>query len=159
MALKTAQDKAEALAAEYQEQISKPLDLSNPGKLPLKDLPREVAHAMLDAKLDGQPMEILLGSGKWVPAGSMFEVELIHRLRPVPLTKPSVDWSVLHKDVIGIARDQNGEVYAYTQEPYTRETVWVLDAGQVFRLSNLLANLDPGTCHWKDSWVDRPEGV
>lgn len=73
-------------------------------------------------------------------------------------TKPSIDWSHVHSDFKALARAADGVGYIYTARPEPESFSW-RNAGDEVITANYFASYDPGTCDWKDSLVERPEGV
>ena len=81
---------------------------------------------------------------------------LVQRVKPNPLTKPSIDWSQLPEWVQAIARDANGHTWAYAREPKRHVSEWA-GGGRFARVDEVHASLNPGTCPWDESLVMRPE--
>jgi len=113
--------------------------------------------AVMQAKLDGKPIErcYLYTHGNWVPSNNPSWNWEYFDYR-VAVTKPSVDWSVLSKDVVAIATDADGTHWAYADVPTNDEESWIGD--YLFR-AEYIASFVPGTCDWRDSLIVRPEGV
>ena len=89
-------------------------------------------------------------SPSWVDAS-------VYRVRPQPLTKPTwpaglADW------VQWIARDEDGELRAFAEKPWHCSSMWISPPRKRFASLNAV-NIDPGTCDWRDSLVQRPEGM
>lgn len=77
------------------------------------------------------------------------------RAKPVPLTKPSIDWSQVTKEWRWLVRDIDGSMYLYKVKPEQCYRGWVFDAGNTIYCGHFVSCC-PGTCDWKDSLVERP---
>lgn len=80
---------------------------------------------------------------------------LAWRVKPQPLTKPSIDWSHVAPECKWLARDKNGECSLFTERPSLEERIWFVNG---WLKASPFASLNPGTCDWRDSLVKRPEG-
>ena len=67
-------------------------------------------------------------------------------------TQPSVNWDHLRPDLVAIARDEDGNGYAYAKVPDVMDNGWW---GEGLSVSHF-ASYNPGTCDWRDSLVMRP---
>lgn len=101
----------------------------------------------------GGPYE-RFSDGGWVDIEPRWTQMTVYRVKSK--TKPSVDWSVLKKAWRFIARDLGGDAYCYADKPTQGNSGWL--RGVSMRIDHL-ASYDPGTCDWRDSLVERPEGV
>jgi hypothetical protein len=99
--------------------------------------------------------------GKWieitpefnsVPFYSDWEFEVAPDPEPTPMT---VNWDHVHPDCNAIAKDFSGAIWGYDRIPARNGPIWNQDRCRTFHVS-ILASLDPGTCHWKDSLIIRP---
>jgi len=79
--------------------------------------------------------------------------------RAAPTTKPSVDWSALDEKWRFIAVDGDDWAYAHAERPNIYDKQWVVPGGDCFRIDGFLSSYRPGTCDWRDSLIERPEGV
>ena len=84
--------------------------------------------------------------------------------RDEPLTKPHIPgdvWKVLPDDFTRVAHDAHGVVWAGSSDlavlhkEGTQFSHW--DAEQIAEITGL-KGVNPGTCDWRDSLVQRPEG-
>lgn len=77
-------------------------------------------------------------------------------------TKPDVPWSVIKWFFKYAAKDENGCVWLFQEKPFHNAPnafVRGWSGGlQVFCASGFL-EIDPGTCHWSDSLVERPKNT
>lgn len=104
----------------------------------------------------GVEFEFYSTKGIWVKTPSDFFT--CNTYRPVipAHTKPSPPWEYLADWVNWVARDENTRFWAYEIEPLDGESTWDFNEGWCEPLAAL--KFDPGTCHWRDSLVKRPEG-
>jgi hypothetical protein len=106
-------------------------------------------------KAHGGPYEMFHGLG-WMENGHYdFNSSITYRVKPAPLTKPSIDWSHVAPEFKWLARDQCGDTYLYAFKPDAEVFVWVTEG--VFCECKGFASYSPGTCAWRDSLVERPE--
>ncbi|MCJ8334591.1 MAG: hypothetical protein MJH10_10160 [Epibacterium sp.] len=82
---------------------------------------------------------------------------------PKPLTKPAVPWDVLADHIFNAVKVEVGPnewiVYGCTGTPEwveDRQTWMASNANQMFSISAIM-DIDPGTCHPRDSLVQRPK--
>jgi hypothetical protein len=72
--------------------------------------------------------------------------------QPAPdATKPQVPWDAMSDDIKWLARDEDGEFAGYKEKPIAGPDYW---AGNGVNISGV--KIDPGTCDWRDSLVQRP---
>lgn len=71
--------------------------------------------------------------------------------------KPHASWEHLAEHIVAIARNRNGDVWAFTVEPViaTGGSAWGANGGSKFNIS-CLNTTKAGTCDWKESLVLRP---
>ena len=85
---------------------------------------------------------------------------ITYRAKPAPLTKPHIPdevWRVLPDWVTCAAQDSDGSVWALSADP-SLMTVGTWGAGNHKHIT-WLKGVTPGTCHCRDSLVQRPEGL
>lgn len=116
--------------------------------------------AVMQAFEDGKPIEfrdVSLAHARWMRINlpSWNWQHLDYRVSGTPMTIP---WEALSRDVIGAARDRSGNIYAYTSEkPKAIRGTWIPGSdSDIYWIDDLLIGVDPGTCDWKDSWIDNP---
>ena len=124
-----------------------------------------LSEDMRKAFMDTRSLEYYGLSGGWLGFSEEviekewwngFTQNRIIRKRPTPLTKPDIPWDVLRDEFKWAARDENGNVWVHSSLPESGHTCWVSDSDYVACLDFLNA-IDPGTCDWKDSLVERPK--
>lgn len=72
----------------------------------------------------------------------------------ISLTKPSINWDHVDNRYNWMARGQGGLVFLHEEMPVNLEAFWSRNGRVMSAHSH--ASLDPGTCNWKDSLVERP---
>jgi hypothetical protein len=119
-----------------------------------KDLPEEEQRELVWHRHLSTPIEYLHQTD-WVqavPFGAMFNPTCAYRLA---LTQPSANWSHVHPDYNWLARDKDDCAYFYAASPTKVGDGWI----EHFTFSaKAFTSYKPGTCDWKDSLVQRPEG-
>ena len=95
---------------------------------------------------------------KWFEAYAPdWSLHVHYRAKPQPLTKPQVPWEHMADWVQYVARDENGQIWAFDTVPTLGRRTWKYREGDTEDLKAL--KIDPGTCDWRDSLVKRPEGL
>lgn len=79
---------------------------------------------------------------------------VIYRVKPIELTKPSINWDHVHEDYKWLATDADSLTYLFENKPSLGGNVWLTnDTSPLARSHDSLKN---GTCNWEDSLVERP---
>jgi hypothetical protein len=137
------------------------LDLSNPGKLPLKDLPDDIASAMFMAERHGAKMEVFIHN-KWEDVMQSFWFQNnTYRIAPSAapgLTPDVIRWKRLPAWVIAVARDKDGGVWGHESKATKDFDCWDCD-GEVINLSVWPKIVKRGTMPWDQSLQLRPVAV
>jgi hypothetical protein len=120
---------------------------------PLGMYPEEVREAL---QKHGGPYQRFDGPHWGRIPEPRFSLDSAYRLAPGPLTKPDPPWHILADWVQWVARDEDGEFWAFNEKPELGKSAW-WDAYSWETLRTL--KFDPGTCDWRDSLVERPEGM
>lgn len=77
-------------------------------------------------------------------------------------TPDTIDWTHVAKDIGWMARDSGGKVCLFVDEPVkviARYGKGFWNNGIDFVDARAFASYVQGTCDWRDSLVQRPEGV
>ena len=91
--------------------------------------------------------------------------DVVYRLRPKPLRDMVVApelWRALGREWRWVARDEDGEIWAYSFKPVTKRIQWCGEDEEGLRLlPNFFAPglIDPGTKPWDQSLIERPDDV
>ena len=70
-----------------------------------------------------------------------------------------IPWGILNNEWQYAAKDLNGEVYLFTEEPWMAEDDWASGCRMCWVSGILNKNLDPHNIPWDKSLIKRPEGV
>lgn len=123
------------------------------------ELSREEQHALFDAYLNGKEIE-RVDDNIWrvilLPCWSLVST---YRIKPVPLTKPSIDWSAVHEEYKYLAQDRSGYGCLFKNRPHMMYNVGWADQTSSHSVAEVFTSYVAGTCDWQDSVVQRPEGV
>jgi hypothetical protein len=121
-------------------------------KTPFGLLEPETQEAL---KAHGGPYEVYC-HGEWLENNyPTFRLAVVYRVKPQPLTKPSIDWSHVAPKWRWLARDADDDAFLYKEKPYALHSKW--SSSKEIRRADTFASYTPGTCDWKDSLVERPE--
>ena len=88
--------------------------------------------------------------------GQIFANSII-RKKPAPLTKPVIPWDVIKDEFKWAARDEIGSIWVYERKPELKVPVGEWISRACHRVLGFELRVDPGTCDWKDSLVERPK--
>lgn len=125
---------------------------------PFGKLDRETKGALLLAQHEGAEIEVAHPDNpeKWTAVlwGTGLISELIYRVKPVPLTPDTIDWSQVVEGWDWLARDSNGTAYFYSSEPSAEVFSWTAPGNYGVHVTQ--SSYVRGTCDWKDSLLIRP---
>ena len=125
------------------------LDLSNPGKLPLQDLPDDIAVGMVMAWRNGA---LVYWHDSTLP--QTMSVFGVYRIRPAKqLIAP---WEWLAPWIKALVINPNKDVYGYNLIPKLGNGSWEYGCGTVVCLSRVLT-FDTDGIVWHNSLTLRPE--
>ena len=85
---------------------------------------------------------------------SQFADTLVYRIAPEPETDIELPWHVISPEYKWAARDADGAVWVYEEEPFPKFDIWC-GAGKTCR--HIIHK--PGNKPWDQSLIKRPEGV
>ena len=118
---------------------------------------------LFEAWLDGEKFEHMARADLWLEISRpKWLPHCTYRIKSKPApTKPSIDWSAVSEKFKYLAKDRNDEsLYLYTHKPKPQVWVWRSKVkGCSIVSADQFASASRGTCDWKDSLVERPEGV
>ena len=129
---------------------------------PFGELDTETQNALFQAWRRGATMEYsyVEAPGIWSTTNApTWSENKLYRVEPAEATKPSIDWSHVAPGYKWLARDEDGRSYLFDDKPTIRISVWLACDGIDYAHPDGFASYAPGTCDWKDSLVERPEGV
>lgn len=113
------------------------------------------AIVIMQAYVDGKKIEIRAG-GRWNPVAQPTFNFNAHEYRVAPVVPDSFDFSHLADKFNFVARDEDGEVYAYEDKPRLSRGFWDTDSGEYIRVNNFFASYRNNGCDWKESLLVRP---
>ena len=130
------------------------MNVPNHDKVPFKDMTPEERSAIVESTLKGNT--VLFDTEEWRPAASNFIVlDAIYRTKPRQLIIP---WEHIKPEYKWAAMDVDGFVVLATFKLAQRnDGVWVCMDGKMADVVAL--NIDTTGIDWRDSLVQRPEGV
>lgn len=115
---------------------------------------------VMQAYCEGKPIEVTnAGWSDWEimdkdpPSWSWHHLDY-----RIAVTKPVVPWDALADWVNFVARDEDGDFYGFETRPKLETISWstrTLDHN-IYDLDAV--KIDPGTCDWRESLVERPKG-
>lgn len=106
-------------------------------------------------KAHGGPWEYYDGHSWSTRIEPLFARSCVYRVKPQPMTKPSIDWLHVAPQYKWLARDRNGSTWLFIEKPKITSKLWV--AGGPCRNADCFASYTPGTCDWRNSLVEMPE--
>jgi hypothetical protein len=103
-------------------------------------------------------------AGDWINSGGAvaFYSNVIYRTVPLPKTQDVIAWDRLPAWVEWVARDADGDVWAYDEEPECdgdeyRGNGWMFESSSL-RIDDWPGIVQIGTVDWQDSKQRRPRG-
>ena len=105
----------------------------------------------------GGPYELFWGEDGWRPKSHCsWHHYLVYRAaKPKPTPLVVHDWDALTDDIVAVARDEDGRVWAYKSRPERHCQSWIGSAPEVTS-SFSTKIIDPGTCDWREAIAIRP---
>ena len=83
--------------------------------------------------------------------------DVAYRVKPKPLTKPSIDWSHVHEDYNWLATDKDGATSLFTDKPKVDTDLGEFWFGGFSCHVTPFTSFREGACDWADSLVQRPD--
>lgn len=128
------------------------MNVPNYEKVPFKDMTPEERIAIVEAKLLGDAELFLQGSWREADSDSVSFI-IAYRTKPRQLIIP---WEHIKPEYKWAAMDANGQVSVYENKPnagveYWKDVAWGVGC--------YCLNIDTTGIDWRDSLVQRPEGV
>ncbi len=81
---------------------------------------------------------------------------LVYRTVPLPKTQDVIAWDRLPEWAEWVARDRDGTICAYDEEPEYYVNDWMFDGSHCTRIDDFHGIVQIGTVGWKDSKQRRP---
>lgn len=126
------------------------MNVLNHDKVPFRDMTPGERSAIVEAWCNNG-VEFFNGSWKEQQSGSIYQSN-IYRTKPRQLIIP---WDVVSPEYKWSAMDKNTKVWFYTEKPIADVNAWV--GGGNYCKSAL--NINTSGIDWRESLVQRPEGV
>jgi len=96
--------------------------------------------------------------GVWFKYAPSWLYNVVYRTVPLPKTQDVIAWEKLPDWVEWVARDKDGIVRAYTEEPRTMSCSWGNQGGSFRRIDDFPGIVQIGTVDWTESKQRRPRG-
>jgi hypothetical protein len=132
------------------------IDMTN-NRVPYGLLTDEEKAALHEHEKAGGAFEYWACNG-WEQMKPTWFYNITYRPVPLPKTQDVIAWDRLPDWVEWVARDGDGTVCAYDEEPECRGDEWVFGGSECTRIDYWPGIVQIGTCDWKDSKQRRPRG-
>ena len=97
--------------------------------------------------------------GVWFKYAPSWLYNVVYRTVPLPKTQDVIAWDRLPDWAEWVSRDQDGEIYAWQDEPIGNSFFWHTDSSEYRRIDGFPGIVVKiGTCDWRDSKQRRPRG-
>jgi hypothetical protein len=133
------------------------IDMTN-NRVPYGLLTDEEKAALHEHQEDGKFERYSPAGCRWWRCIPEWSDESIYRTVPIKKTQDVIAWDRLPDWVEWVARDRDGEVCAYDEEPYCYVNDWMFEGSHCTRIDDFPGIVQIGTCDWKDSKQRRPRG-
>jgi hypothetical protein len=90
-------------------------------------------------------------------AGTSWVPDAVYRTVPLPKTQDVIAWEKLPDWAEWVSRDQDGEIYAWQDEPIGNSFFWHTNSSEYRRIDGFPGIVQIGTCDWRDSKQRRPK--
>jgi hypothetical protein len=91
--------------------------------------------------------------------GPIWAFTATYRAKPAPLTQDVYPWGQIPKGMDWAARDESGFAFTYACVPVAGKLQWCSSGGDFARIDNCHVGYQRGTCDWRDSLQQRPDGM
>jgi hypothetical protein len=129
------------------------VDMTN-NRVPYGLLTEEEKAALEAHEKAGGEFSYIGGGGRWYLIKT-WRIHSIVRTVPLPKTQDVIAWEKLPDWVEWVARDRDGTICAYDEEPECYD--WMFDGYHCTRIDDFPGIVQIGTCDWKDSKQRRPK--
>lgn len=127
------------------------MNVPNHEKKPFREMTPEERSAIVEDKLRGDAELFLQGSWREADRDGIAFI-IAYRTKPRQLIIP---WEVIKNEYKWAAMDGDGEVYVFKKKPAIDHRDWYHDEyGNIYAL-----NIDTTGIDWRESLVQRPDGV
>ena len=135
------------------------IDMTN-NRVPYGLLSDEEKAALHEHEKAGGAFEIHAGTSWWPVENTPWHHKLILRIVPLPKTQDVIAWEKLPAWVEWVARDADGEVWAFDLKPDRLSICWTSDSNDdgVRRIDDFPGIVQIGTIDWRESKQRRLRG-
>jgi hypothetical protein len=135
------------------------IDMTN-NRVPYGLLTDEEKAALHEHEKVGGKFQSLYSGTKFVdPMEPTWHSYAIYRTVPLPKTQDVIAWEKLPDWAEWVSRDQDGEIYAWQDEPIGNSFFWHTNSSEYRRIDGFPGIVvQIGTCDWRDSKQRRPRG-
>jgi hypothetical protein len=92
----------------------------------------------------------------WHPTSPVWVNYYIYHTVPLPKTQDVIAWDRLPAWAEWVARDEDGDVWGYAEEPQYRVDGWVFESA-IVRIDDFPGIVQIGTVDWRESKQRRPQ--
>jgi hypothetical protein len=133
------------------------IDMTN-NRVPYNLLTDEEKAALHEHEKAGGEFSYIGGGGRRY-LSKTWRINSIVRAVPLPeKTQDVIAWEKLPDWAEWVARDKDGTVCAYDEEPECYVNDWMFNGYHCTRIDDFPGIVQIGTCDWKDSKQQRPRG-
>ena len=108
---------------------------------------------LFNSNTDDENVVSYTRDGKFYAGGNItlysYPVEIVKAI-----TKPSIDWGHVSEDFQYLAMDESGLHHLFTEDPLLGSNEWTTHSLYIY--AEHFTSFKAGTCHWRDSLVERP---
>lgn len=127
---------------------------------PFGELDEATQGALLLARYYGEELECRGPSSRnWKTDIYHIDPHNVYRLTPKNVTQDTIPWEAIDPKFKWSARNSCGEIWVFDSAPICGRDRWTFGWLECVKISSLLRGVTPGTCCWRDSLQERPEGV
>lgn len=127
----------------------------NENKVPFREMTKEERSAIVEAKIRGE-VDFLNDNGAWARSISQaVGFDEVYRTKPRRLIIP---WDVIKHEFKWAAMDSCLAIHTFCEKPDELHNRWICSAGYAVGSVSAL-NIDTTGIDWRESLVQRPEGV
>jgi hypothetical protein len=134
------------------------VDMTN-NRVPYGLLTDDEKAALHEHEKAGGSFEFTVSGKPWEKANECYcGINCVYRTVPLPKTQDVIAWEKLPDWVEWVARDRDGEVFAYDAEPRLHERDWgglERHHARIDDFPGIVVQI--GTCDWKESKQRRPK--
>jgi hypothetical protein len=132
------------------------IDMTN-NRVPYGLLTDEEKAALHEHEKAGGDFEHYCDGVWFKSASSSWLYSVVYRTVPLPKTQDVIAWEKLPEWAEWVSRDQDGEIYAWQDEPIGNSFFWHTNSSEYRRIDGFPGIVvQVGTCDWTESKQRRP---